>query len=331
MRSSRCDRFGIDLPIVGVAPSEHVAAAISRAGGLGVLGWVRVNDAAGLDAVLSWLDENTGGKPYDVDIVRPAKNPAEGTRPISPSSSATPTGPLSTKCCVISPLPPLPDDTTNAPVCSAGCTPSRGPLWTSRRSTHQLHRQRAGLAARRRDRPHARRRCARGGARGQRRARGPPRRARRGSRGGTRVSGRRPHRRDRVDGAGAADRRRRRRTGPGARGRRHRLRPAGRGRADAPHVGRVEGSFWLATEEYRRTMPGSARCRRRWSTRLRPRPSASTGKPARLLKRAGRTPGPLPTRPNRCRTSWSPTPTTASTPRTTRPWCRCRWANSSAG
>ncbi|HWD04893.1 MAG TPA: nitronate monooxygenase family protein [Amycolatopsis sp.] len=80
MRTSLCDRLGIDLPIVGFTPSEHVAAAISRAGGLGVLGCVRFNDAEELDAVLGWLDENTGGKPYGVDIVMPAKVPAEGSQ-----------------------------------------------------------------------------------------------------------------------------------------------------------------------------------------------------------------------------------------------------------
>ena len=45
LRTSLCDRFGIGHPIVGFTPSEHVAAAISRAGGLGVLGAVRYNDA----------------------------------------------------------------------------------------------------------------------------------------------------------------------------------------------------------------------------------------------------------------------------------------------
>lgn len=79
MRTSLCDRFGIDLPIFGFTPSEHVAAAISRAGGLGVLGCVRFNDADELDEVLGWMDANTGGKPYGVDIVMPAKVPAEGT------------------------------------------------------------------------------------------------------------------------------------------------------------------------------------------------------------------------------------------------------------
>ncbi|OLF18960.1 NAD(P)H-dependent flavin oxidoreductase [Actinophytocola xanthii] len=79
MRSSLCETFGVEHPIFGFTPSEHVAAAISRAGGLGVLGCVRYNDPAELDAALSWMDENTDGRPYGVDIVMPAKVPTEGT------------------------------------------------------------------------------------------------------------------------------------------------------------------------------------------------------------------------------------------------------------
>ncbi|MFC0108554.1 NAD(P)H-dependent flavin oxidoreductase [Kibdelosporangium aridum] len=78
MRTSLCDTLGIEYPIVGFTPSEHVAAAISRAGGLGVLGCVRFNDAAELAKVLDWMDENTDGKPYGVDVVMPAKIPTEG-------------------------------------------------------------------------------------------------------------------------------------------------------------------------------------------------------------------------------------------------------------
>jgi NAD(P)H-dependent flavin oxidoreductase YrpB (nitropropane dioxygenase family) len=80
MRTSLCDTLGIEHPIFGFTPSEHVAAAISRAGGLGVLGCVRFNDAEDLDRALTWMDENTDGKPYGVDIVMPAKVPTEGTQ-----------------------------------------------------------------------------------------------------------------------------------------------------------------------------------------------------------------------------------------------------------
>ena len=78
MRTPLCDQLGIEHPIVGFTPSEHVAAAISRAGGLGVLGCVRFNDAAELDKVLDWMDANTDGRPYGIDVVMPARIPAEG-------------------------------------------------------------------------------------------------------------------------------------------------------------------------------------------------------------------------------------------------------------
>jgi NAD(P)H-dependent flavin oxidoreductase YrpB (nitropropane dioxygenase family) len=78
MRTALCDQLGIEHPIVGFTPSEHVAAAISRAGGLGVLGCVRFNDAADLGKVLDWMDANTDGRPYGIDVVMPAKIPAEG-------------------------------------------------------------------------------------------------------------------------------------------------------------------------------------------------------------------------------------------------------------
>src|SRR5437588_6311798 len=77
MRTTLGDTLGIDDPIVGFPPSEHVAAAISRAGGLGVLGCVRFNDAAELDAALDWMDTHTEGKSYGVDVVMPAKVPTE--------------------------------------------------------------------------------------------------------------------------------------------------------------------------------------------------------------------------------------------------------------
>ena len=78
LRTPVCELLGIERPIVGFTPSEHVAAAVSRAGGLGVLGCVRFNDPTELDAVLDWMDANTDGRPYGVDVVMPARVPAEG-------------------------------------------------------------------------------------------------------------------------------------------------------------------------------------------------------------------------------------------------------------
>ncbi len=79
MRTELCDRFGIDYPIFVFTPSEKVAAAVTRAGGMGVLGCVRFNDSDDLENALQWMDENTDGMPYGVDVVMPAKIPTEGT------------------------------------------------------------------------------------------------------------------------------------------------------------------------------------------------------------------------------------------------------------
>lgn len=79
MRSPLCEQFGIQYPIFAFTPSEHVAAAVSRAGGLGVLGCVRFNDPDDLERTLSWLDDNTDGAPYGVDVVMPMKVPTEGS------------------------------------------------------------------------------------------------------------------------------------------------------------------------------------------------------------------------------------------------------------
>ena len=46
---------------------------------MGVLGCVRFNEPEELENVLRWMDVNTDGKPYGVDVVMPAKVPTEGT------------------------------------------------------------------------------------------------------------------------------------------------------------------------------------------------------------------------------------------------------------
>jgi hypothetical protein len=50
MRTELCDRFGIDYPIFAFTPSEKVAAAVTRAGGMSVLGCVRFNHPDELEA-----------------------------------------------------------------------------------------------------------------------------------------------------------------------------------------------------------------------------------------------------------------------------------------
>jgi NAD(P)H-dependent flavin oxidoreductase YrpB (nitropropane dioxygenase family) len=78
MRTRICDLLGVDLPIVGFTPSPEVAAAISRAGGLGVLGAIRYTAVEELEDALTWIDRNVDGKPYGLDIVMPAKHAGTG-------------------------------------------------------------------------------------------------------------------------------------------------------------------------------------------------------------------------------------------------------------
>lgn len=72
MRTEICDRLGIEFPIFAFSHCRDVVAAVSNAGGLGVLGAVGF-PAEQLETELQWIDEHTGDKPYGVDIVIPGK------------------------------------------------------------------------------------------------------------------------------------------------------------------------------------------------------------------------------------------------------------------
>lgn len=73
MKTRICEMLGVEHPIVGFTPSPEVAAAISRAGGFGVLGAIRYTKAEELEEALQWMDANVDGKPYGLDIVMPMK------------------------------------------------------------------------------------------------------------------------------------------------------------------------------------------------------------------------------------------------------------------
>src|ERR671910_921441 len=72
MRTDICYQLGIEFPIFAFTHCRDVAAAVSKAGGLGVLGAVGF-DPDQLEVELAWLDEHVGELPYGVDIVIPSK------------------------------------------------------------------------------------------------------------------------------------------------------------------------------------------------------------------------------------------------------------------
>ena len=72
MQTPITEMFDIEFPIVAFTHCRDVAAAVSRAGGLGVLGAVGHGDAA-LDTDLAWIEDEIGDRPYGVDLIVPAR------------------------------------------------------------------------------------------------------------------------------------------------------------------------------------------------------------------------------------------------------------------
>jgi NAD(P)H-dependent flavin oxidoreductase YrpB (nitropropane dioxygenase family) len=72
MRTPLCDMFGIEYPIFAFTHCRDVVAAVSKAGGLGVLGAVGFSPEQ-LEIELDWIDDHVDGKPYGVDTVMPQK------------------------------------------------------------------------------------------------------------------------------------------------------------------------------------------------------------------------------------------------------------------
>ena len=72
MHTEVCDRLGIEFPIFAFSHCRDVVAAVTNAGGFGVLG-ATGHSPRTLDIDLTWIDEQTKGKPYGVDLLLPAK------------------------------------------------------------------------------------------------------------------------------------------------------------------------------------------------------------------------------------------------------------------
>jgi NAD(P)H-dependent flavin oxidoreductase YrpB (nitropropane dioxygenase family) len=62
--------FDIEFPIFAFSHCRDVVAAVSRAGGMGVLGALAYTPDE-LEIELSWIDDHCDGKPYGVDLVMP--------------------------------------------------------------------------------------------------------------------------------------------------------------------------------------------------------------------------------------------------------------------
>ncbi|MBI2705509.1 MAG: nitronate monooxygenase [Actinobacteria bacterium] len=72
MRTRATELLGIDLPIFAFSHCRDVVAAVTNAGGCGVLGAV-AHSPKQLDIDLTWIEDEVKGKPYGVDLLVPEK------------------------------------------------------------------------------------------------------------------------------------------------------------------------------------------------------------------------------------------------------------------
>ncbi len=72
MRTKLASDLGLEFPIFAFTHCRDVAAAVSKAGGLGVLG-VAAHSPESVRMELEWIEKEIGDKPYGVDLLLPTK------------------------------------------------------------------------------------------------------------------------------------------------------------------------------------------------------------------------------------------------------------------
>jgi NAD(P)H-dependent flavin oxidoreductase YrpB (nitropropane dioxygenase family) len=82
MKSPVCDMLGIDFPLLAFSHCRDVVAAVSRAGGFGVLG-ATVHSPETLEQELKWIDAHVDGKPYGIDVLIPENMSTAGEKDVT--------------------------------------------------------------------------------------------------------------------------------------------------------------------------------------------------------------------------------------------------------
>jgi NAD(P)H-dependent flavin oxidoreductase YrpB (nitropropane dioxygenase family) len=70
MKTPLCELLGVEFPLFAFSHCRDVVAAVTNAGGFGVLGASR-HTPDELELELKWIDEHVHGRPYGVDILMP--------------------------------------------------------------------------------------------------------------------------------------------------------------------------------------------------------------------------------------------------------------------
>jgi NAD(P)H-dependent flavin oxidoreductase YrpB (nitropropane dioxygenase family) len=82
MKSPICDMLGIEFPLLAFSHCRDVVAAVSRAGGFGVLG-ATVHTPETLEHELKWIDDHVEGKPYGIDVLIPENMSTAGEKDVT--------------------------------------------------------------------------------------------------------------------------------------------------------------------------------------------------------------------------------------------------------
>jgi len=72
LKTRVADMLGVEYPILAFSHCRDVVAAVTNAGGFGVLGAV-AHTPKQLEIDLTWIEEHVGGRPYGVDLLLPQK------------------------------------------------------------------------------------------------------------------------------------------------------------------------------------------------------------------------------------------------------------------
>lgn len=82
MKSPICEMLGIEFPLLAFSHCRDVVAAVSRAGGFGVLG-ATVHSPETLEQELKWIDDHADGKPYGIDVLIPENISTAGEKDVT--------------------------------------------------------------------------------------------------------------------------------------------------------------------------------------------------------------------------------------------------------
>jgi NAD(P)H-dependent flavin oxidoreductase YrpB (nitropropane dioxygenase family) len=88
MKSPVCDMLSVEFPLFAFSHCRDVVAAVSRAGGFGVLG-ATTHTPETIEQELKWIDDHVDGKPYGLDVLIPDNISTSGEKNVTWNSLET--------------------------------------------------------------------------------------------------------------------------------------------------------------------------------------------------------------------------------------------------